>query len=558
MSSQRPGPSRNSQRRENDDYPPLPPHRRLSLPPPLPSDHATHPPQSRRHPWEPEAHTSQDQTESYLHLRRHMADINFQAEYDELVGNSLSGFTAFMSAAHDDFGFSRDSIQNRSQESNILDTLQNDQRDGDSRRQPLQLPPVFGYTTVRSLSGRQRPDGTEDDVEAVRALWNRRAQYSSSPFSPPRMPPNLSPPNLSPLPPSEEPPEENRRVKRRKLDSERASQSFRGFRYGRYGQVEPGQLKMEILSCDGGLYENASLHAYGNILKDDKTVYCTQSNRCNIILQHQGATVFTLKELVIKAPSSNYSSPVREGMVFVSMNQDETLKRTAQYEIQYAPSRSGRPSATRALAPIISIRHHEDGTTVTRTHTRQRRLYSLGHDDEENVQRTAQIPTEFSSHLPPFDITTECSYEETDDEDTPRNPVNRRAPNRIGSLPFESDSSDDGNPFASDEYGFEDYSFANRRRDAADMSAEVAEANQTATQEAVRAVGGELMAPHAKFFIEKDKSKCTIRFDPPVSGRFLLLKMWSSSRASGSNIDIQAVLTKGFAGPRYFPAVELR
>lgn len=244
--------------------------------------------------------------------------------------------------------------------------------------------------------------------------------------------------------------------------------------------------------------------------------------------------------------------------MFVSMNQDETLKRTAQYEIQYAPSRSGRPSATRALAPIISIRHHEDGTTVTRTHTRQRRLYSLGHDDEENVQRTAQIPTEFSSHLPPFDITTECSYEETDDEDTPRNPVNRRAPNRIGSLPFESDSSDDGNPFASDEYGFEDYSFANRRRDAADMSAEVAEANQTATQEAVRAVGGELMAPHAKFFIEKDKSKCTIRFDPPVSGRFLLLKMWSSSRASGSNIDIQAVLTKGFAGPRYFPAVELR
>ncbi|OHW90011.1 hypothetical protein CSPAE12_11413 [Colletotrichum incanum] len=560
MSSQRPDPSQSSQRRDNNDYPPLPPHRRLPPLPPLSSGHATYPPQSRRHPWEPEPYTTQDQTESYLHFRRHMADRNFQAEYDELVGNSLNGFTAFMSAAQDDFGFSRDSTQNRSQASNLLDTLQNDQRvDDDVRRQPLQLPPVFGYRAVRSLSGRQRPDGTEDDVEAVRALWNRRAQYSSSPFSPPRMPPNLSPPNMSPLPPSEEYPEENRRVKRRKLDSERASQSFRGFRYGRYGQVEPGQLKMEILSCDGGLYENASLHAYENILKDDKTVYCTRSNRCNIILRHQGATAFTLKELVIKAPASNYSSPVREGMVFVSMNQDELLKRTAQYEIQYAPLRSSRPSATRALAPIISIRHHEDGTTVTRTHTRQRRLYSLGHDDEENVQRTAQIPAEFTTHLPPFNITTECSYEETDDEDTPRVPVNRRAPNRIGSLPFESDSSDDGNPFASDEYGFEDYSFTNRRRDPSDMSlAEAVEATQMATQEAVRAVGGELMAPHAKFFIEKDKSKCTIRFDPPVSGRFILLKMWSSSRASGSNIDIQAVLAKGFAGPRYFPSVELR
>lgn len=241
-----------------------------------------------------------------------MADRNFQAEYDELVGNTLSGLTAFMSAAQDDFGLARNNPRNRNQGSNLLETLQNDQRDDDdddARRQTLQLPAVFGYRAVRSLSGRQRPDGTEDDLEAVRALWNRRAQYSSSPFSPPRMPPNMSPPDLSPLPPSEEYPEENRRVKRRKLDSERASQSFKGFRYGRYGQVEPGQLKMEILSCDGGLFENASSYAYENILKDDKTVYCTQSNRCNIILRHQGATAFSLKELVIKAPASNYSSP---------------------------------------------------------------------------------------------------------------------------------------------------------------------------------------------------------------------------------------------------------
>lgn len=246
-------------------------------------------------------------------------------------------------------------------------------------------------------------------------------------------------------------------------------------------------------------------------------------------------------------------------MVFVSMHQDEVLTRTAQYEIQYASLRSGRSSSTRPLAPIISIRHHDDGTTVTRTHTRQRRMYSMDGEDDENEQRTAQIPAEFTSQLPPFNITTECSYEETDDEDTPRISVNRRAPNRIGSLPFESDSSDDGNPFASDRYDFEDYSFNNRRRDPSDMSlAEAVEATQMATQEAVRAVGGELMAPHAKFFIEKDKSKCTIRFDPPVSGRFILLKMWSSSRASGSNIDIQAVLAKGFAGPRYFPSVELR
>ncbi|KAL0931771.1 uncharacterized protein CTRU02_212724 [Colletotrichum truncatum] len=567
MSSQRPDPSQNPQRRD-DDFPPLPPYRRLPPLPPFASTRGPHPPlPPRRHLWDVEPHTASrenEETEGVLRFARQMADRNFQAEYDELlgnfVGNTLNGLTAFMSAAQDDINPDRNNPRNRNQAAGLLETLQNDQRrEDDSRRQAIQLPAVFGYRTIRSLGGRQRSDGAEDDLEAVRALWNRRTQYSSSPFSPPRMPPNMSPPHLSPLPHSEEYPEENRRAKRRKLDSERASQSFKGFRYGRYGQVEPGQLKMEILSCDGGLFENASSYAYENILRDDKTVYCTQSNRCNIILRHQGGTAFSLKELVIKAPAVNYSSPVREGMVFVSMNQDEVLTRTAQYEIQYAPLRSGGPATTRALAPIISIRHHEDGTTVTRTHTRQRRLYNMGGDDDENEQRTAQIPAEFTSQLPPFNITTECSYEEIDDEDAPRIPINRRAPNRIGSLPFESDSSDDGNPFASDEYGFEDYSFNNRRRDQSDTSlAEAVEANQMATQEAVRAVGGELMAPHAKFFIEKEKSKCTIRFDPPVSGRFILLKMWSSSRASGSNIDIQAVLAKGFAGPRYFPSVELR
>ncbi|KAJ0289044.1 hypothetical protein Brms1b_000030 [Colletotrichum noveboracense] len=322
MSSQRPDPSQNPQRRDQD-FPPLPPYRRLPPLPPLPSNRGPRPPLPPRHRlWGAEPYASHgDQEDPYdtddtgdivRAARRQMADRHFQAEYDELlgnfVGNTLSDLTAFISSASDPV---LERSRNRNQATGLLETLQNDQRpEDDSRRPATQLPPVFGYRTIRSLNGRQRHDvGAEDDLEAVRALWNQRAQYSSSPFSPPRMPPNLSPPNLSPLPQSEEYPEENRRVKRRKLDSERASQSFKGFRYGRYGQVEPGQLKMEILSCDGGLFENGSSYAYDNILRDDKTVYCTQSNRCNIILKHQGATPFSLKELVIKAPALNYSSP---------------------------------------------------------------------------------------------------------------------------------------------------------------------------------------------------------------------------------------------------------
>jgi len=104
--------------------------------------------------------------------------------------------------------------------------------------------------------------------------------------------------------------EENRRVKRRKVDTDRLSTNFQGFQYGKYGQVEPGQLKMELVSCDGGIYSNdTTTYAAENILKNDTSVYCTEGPRCNIVLRHQGATPFTLKELVIKAPRNNFTSP---------------------------------------------------------------------------------------------------------------------------------------------------------------------------------------------------------------------------------------------------------
>jgi hypothetical protein len=102
--------------------------------------------------------------------------------------------------------------------------------------------------------------------------------------------------------------EESRR-KRRKVDADRVVPSFAGFSYGRYGQIEPGTLTMEIVDCDGGLFRNDADYAPENILKEDQSVYCTHGPRCNIILRHQGATVFNLTELIIRAPGASYSSP---------------------------------------------------------------------------------------------------------------------------------------------------------------------------------------------------------------------------------------------------------
>ncbi|KAK4064005.1 uncharacterized protein Triagg1_9333 [Trichoderma aggressivum f. europaeum] len=379
---------------------------------------------------------------------------------------------------------------------------------------------------------------------------------------------------------SHDSPEDNRRSKRRKLDADRlGSGGVKAFRYGRYGQVEPGHLRMEIVSCDGGMFSNQSSYAAENILKDDNSVYCTKGNRCNIILQHQGATVFTLKELVIKAPcATNFSHPVREGMIFITMNQDDMLNRTAQYQIQYGPtsrqrSRAGEGDSALVLEReprhIISIQHHDDGTTSTRTRT----SYVYRPDDDDN--HLPEMPEEFSREMSDFRVTTECSDEEDDDDDGFDGPRFHRTPNRIGSLPFESPDSDAEDivmPFSpqdtSDDHLLHHtrrHNIIHRQRDRSHDRApsfslsEALDAHATATQEAVRAVGGGgLLAPHARFYIEKKKSKCTIKFDPPVSGRFILLKMWSSSQDPGSNIDVQSVITRGFAGPRYFPSAELR
>ncbi|KAJ1335540.1 hypothetical protein MN608_02278 [Microdochium nivale] len=357
-------------------------------------------------------------------------------------------------------------------------------------------------------------------------------------------------------------PDDNRRAKRRKLDSDRISSSFAGFRYGRYGQVEPGALTMEIVSCDGGvLPDDSRRYAVENILKNDPTVYCTEGSRCNIVLRHQGATVFTLQELVIKAPRSNYTAPVQEGMVFVAMHADHILTRTAQYQIQYSSVRLSPRDSLHNHVPIISVRHNADGTTMTNAQVRARRLYEIGRNDEDQMDvRVAQIPPEFRTVTLSHGAAIEYGDEDTDDVDSHEWHTDswrsRRANDRhLG--PTESESSEEDDALDVHRYAPDDR--PDRRRGPHNAAlAEAAEAAQVATQEAVRAVGGEMLAPNARFFIERDKSKCTITFDPPVSGRFVLLKMWSPHQDPAGNIDIQAVVTKGFAGPRYFPSIELR
>lgn len=131
------------------------------------------------------------------------------------------------------------------------------------------------------------------------------------------------------------------RAKRRKLDDGTYEEEAKTFSYGHNGQVVAGPLRLDIVSCDGGAYSEPHIGSSWpqNVLLDDSSVYCTKSNRCNMLLKHVGGMPFSLTKLVIKAPRNGYDSPIQEGMIFVAMEEDKMLERTAPYEIRYSTKR---------------------------------------------------------------------------------------------------------------------------------------------------------------------------------------------------------------------------
>ena len=154
------------------------------------------------------------------------------------------------------------------------------------------------------------PGGTGTVQEAVERL-NEASSNLSSLLDRPI--PRIESPDISAREYSGEAEVNRRRAKRRRLDSDSFAEGFKGFSYGHRGQVVPGPLKMEIESCDGGLHADAARHGREylpeNVLRNDKSVYCTDRSNCNIVMRHQGQTAFCLTKLVIKAPERGFTAP---------------------------------------------------------------------------------------------------------------------------------------------------------------------------------------------------------------------------------------------------------
>lgn len=506
------------------------------------------------------------------------------------------------------------------------------------------------------------------DRQLAEAIANSRALLSQTEI------PTLSP-ERGAVPNSESQAELRRASKRRKLDDDASSSpkdrpKFVPVNYGYQGRVVPGDLNMAIKFCDGGTYETGTASenfAVENILLDDDSVYCTKDSRCNLILQHEGERPFTLKELIIKAPREGYDSPVKEGMVFVGMDADETMMRTAKHKVKYGK---------RKHAPVLvsSTIYRADGTSTTRTGPSA--VYGPRLRDNYAI-----LPREFKEQANGYNVTTIFSEDSDSDEEslsseedsTPRPPRRnmdgsvsslsreqasrrrRQSPLRLSltglryRIParviaefsnmedsddeneeLEEDDDDDEQSILSlrsreamlahvgepDYQGFEfedsDYEGDDVEHDEDEnvenegssspehsQAGDDAEADDegrkepesTAQPEGGAGAAGEsqnsngttcngsssnqerpkMLAAHTRFTFQPSKSKCRMVFDPPISARYLLLKLWCpdggkrrlSTRPgmrphwSMGNIDIQSVVVKGWCGPRAFHSVEL-
>ncbi|KZM19437.1 uncharacterized protein EKO05_0003013 [Ascochyta rabiei] len=421
-----------------------------------------------------------------------------------------------------------------------------------------------------------------------------------------------------------------RRTKRRKLDHESSrNPECKTYKYGYKGQMVPGRLRMEVVSCDGGQIRRDNpmrIYDVENVLKNDKSVYCSESSKCNLLLKHIGDAPFALEKVVIRAPDRGFTSPVQEGLVFVAMSPEQLLSGTSAYRLEHRSHSSSASPSPRRGAPThneeqISLREAIDDADVWQ-HSRRRmqddvelrierlrlRTRQLNQESraraEPNHQRTLEPSVASDEEIdfdcdyttsagvsaptpPPFNVTTTSEEEEEEEEEEGEELSNDDYPNvetmadRIQREGRWRPSSDDEDEDVVSRRGTgarfrqlletaqfaDDHEMRSRRiaigpryRDLLDNTEPIRASRLTRPSRIEAgnedAETGNVLAPHARFFIKKNRNKITIKFEPAISGRNILLKLWSPKDSEDGNIDIESVQFYGYSGPRFFQATQ--
>ncbi|KAH9822753.1 hypothetical protein Tdes44962_MAKER04722, partial [Teratosphaeria destructans] len=415
-----------------------------------------------------------------------------------------------------------------------------------------------------------------------------------------------------------------RRTKRRRLDPDEYSAPRRGIRYGWYGQVDPGRLKLDLVSCDGGEHQDprhpGTYLGPENVLRHDKSVYCSESPSSNILLRHADESPFCLEKLHIVGPEHGFTAPVREGLVYIAMTLNDLQKyidppKFARLNgVHSPPYRRHRPyaaslrSSPERLTLSDALRDPEINAAVEQRERNYARGAESAHDltsaegsyygedfgfGRTDAEAHCDIPTFSTSDGPDFVVNPEgeqiavavLSDEDAGPEETSTQEVLDFRLQRLRLMrrrhDLESWDREDG---TSGMYGLR-FEANNRDReregqhnlsrlDALMALHEMQESPgldnpstrfSASAAPVPRPLTGELGAEAdaekdenvtcVRFQIKKNKHKVAIKFDPGLSGRFILLKLWTNGR---SNVDVQSVIAKGYGGLRYFPAREAR
>ena len=106
---------------------------------------------------------------------------------------------------------------------------------------------------------------------------------------------------------------QGRSAKRRRLNADSPSPAKKPHKYGYYGQVETGRLRLEIISNDGGERKDPGnpgiFLGADNMLKMDKSVFCSERTSAGILLRHSDDTAFCVERLHIAGPEHGFTAP---------------------------------------------------------------------------------------------------------------------------------------------------------------------------------------------------------------------------------------------------------
>lgn len=342
-----------------------------------------------------------------------------------------------------------------------------------------------------------------------------------------------------------------RRAKRRKLDVDDNRNTPCWLNYGHYGQVVPGALRMEMVACDGSASEPWSTTAQPlNVLSSDPSIYSADGDRCNITLRHPGETPFCLRKITIKIPPGR-NTPVREGMVFVSMSWDELFTRTAEYKLGYRPPRENLQSRDTVLNRLVP--NSGQGSHLRRRTTLFDPEVSSDTDEEYEVFCQRNQRNSSPDYQTDFQVTTNYG-DKIDDDDEVNEEQQTEAvnfdndPDETSSLTssqcdqletelFVPESESDSNDDASDAAPENDYYSYSRRPRRSGLgirgvrgslrahlgrlgshgrNSSVTNGGAGVGERSHPHVGGEFLKPHARFTMSRSRTMASIKFDPPV------------------------------------------